>query len=287
MTPLTSEKIKALSNQNFVADFLVCTREELRLLRSDKLYNVFSPKDSNREIQEPTGKLKMALSILKKELAKENFPDWLMSAKGKGHIKNAMLHCGESQFGMKMDISHFYRSCKKEYIFKFFNHQDGYGLSKGVSSTLAQITTYNGHLPTGAPTSPYLAFLAYRKCFEEIFNLANAHGFKMTLYVDDLTFSFGELSYQSVGWLKRTIKQILNRYQLNIKTSKTRTYWPNEKKMITGVPVYLRTLLYPNKIQKKIHDEKLKRTFRKQARIDGLKNYLKSIDNANAVQSRL
>lgn len=287
MTILTSEKIKALSNQNFVADFLGCTREELHLLKSDKLYHVFTPKNGNRKIQEPTGKLKIALLTLKKELAKEDFSDWLMSNKGKGHIKNATSHCGEDLYGMKMDISHFYQSCKKEYIFKFFNHQDGYGLSKGVSSTLSQITTYNGYLPTGSPTSPYLAFFAYKKCFEEIFNLANAHGFKMTLYVDDLTFSFGESSYQSVGWLKRAIKQILKRYKLNVKSSKTRTYWPNKAKMVTGVPVYSKKLLYPNKVQKKIHEEKEKGGLGDKAKMKGLENYLKSIDKANAAQLML
>ncbi|MDO4561287.1 MAG: hypothetical protein Q4C86_10080, partial [bacterium] len=90
-----------------------------------------------------------------------------------------------------------------------------------------------------------------------------------------------DLSLGSSIWNVRIILYV------TVKTSKTRTYRPNKKKMITGVPVYLRKLLHPNKIQKKIHDEKLKRTFKNQTKIDGLENYLKSIDNANAVQSRL
>ena len=282
--PLTNKTLKSLTNQNFIADFLHCDRRTLNLLKSDSMYNIFVESrkgKKDRKIQAPKDLLKMAQKILQKELARETLPEWVMCAKNRGHIKNAHAHAGQGRYVIKLDITNFYGSCQAQYIFNLFNHRDGYGLSKGVSTTLTQIVTYRGFLPTGAPTSPYLAFWAYRQCFDEIYRITQAHNFYMTLFADDITLSFYRDARLSCYWIQQRIKEILERYDLNFNNSKTRFYSANRIKSITGIPVGEGILLPPNKTLKKIHDERYHSDQCNDEVIKGCTNYLKAIEKEN------
>ena len=282
--PLTNKTLKSLTNQNFIADFLHCDRNTLNLLKSDSMYNIFvmSRKGKkDRKVQAPKDLLKMAQKILQKELAQEALPEWVMCAKNRGHIKNAHEHAGQGRYVLKLDITNFYGSCQSKYIFDLFNHHDGYGLSKGVSSTLTQIVTYGGFLPTGAPTSPYLAFLAYRQCFDEIYRITHAHNFYMTLFADDITLSFQHDAYPSCHWIQYKIKDILERYGLNLNDSKTKIYPSNRIKNVTGIPVGNGILLPPNRILKKMHDERYHSNQCNEDVIKGYTSYLKAIEKEN------
>src|SRR5205823_9973041 len=55
--------------------------------------------------------------------------------------------------------------------------------------TLAQLCTYNGRLPQGAPTSPILSNMICFKMDREILALARAHRCTYTRYADDITIS--------------------------------------------------------------------------------------------------
>jgi hypothetical protein len=86
-----------------------------------------------------------------------------------------------------MDISNFFPSLKEDKIFdvwkRFFNFPDS------VAGLLTRITTFNGALPQGAPTSPGLANLAFWDVEDIVVNELTQNGFKYTRFVDDVTVS--------------------------------------------------------------------------------------------------
>ena len=54
---------------------------------------------------------------------------------------------------------------------------------------MSRILTVNNHLPTGAPSSVLLTYWSYKDTFDTIHDFAEDIGIKMTIYVDDMTFS--------------------------------------------------------------------------------------------------
>ena len=69
--------------------------------------------------------------------------------------------------------------------------------SPDVAKLLSDITTLN-YIPTGSPSSQILAYFAYEEMFINMFNVSQEFNCKMTLYVDDLTFSKGNsFNYQN------------------------------------------------------------------------------------------
>ena len=70
--------------------------------------------------------------------------------------------------------------------------------SPDVAKLLSDITTLN-YIPTGSPSSQILAYFAYEEMFINMFNVSQEFNCKMTLYVDDLTFSKGNsFNYQKL-----------------------------------------------------------------------------------------
>lgn len=60
---------------------------------------------------------------------------------------------------------------------------------RDVAALITRISTYQGHLPTGSPASPVLAFYANTNLFSDIDDVTRANNVKWTCYVDDLSFS--------------------------------------------------------------------------------------------------
>lgn len=63
------------------------------------------------------------------------------------------------------------------------------GYSPDVAHILTQLTTFKGHLPQGAPTSPTLANLVGLNYDKLLLDICIKNNLKYTRYVDDLWFS--------------------------------------------------------------------------------------------------
>ena len=278
MIPLTNSDLKSIKSHKKLAYFLHCDKAKLKQLEDDSSYMPYTVEKTGRHIEVPNDELMVVLKLIEKALTTEELPQWLMSSKGKGIVKNAIFHYGHDLIVTKFDISKFYGSCKWKYIYHLFYDSDGYGMPKDIAKTLSNLVTYDGHLPTGSPASPLLAYLAYRKCFDEIYKLTKAHGFKMSLYVDDITLSYADRT--SITWIKKTIREILNNYGLDFNVDKTKTYDPSKAKNITGIVLNPKKLYLTiaNKSLLKLHDEQIKRSDKKPDVINGLKNYKKSVE---------
>ena len=182
-------------------------------------------------------------------MARIEKPDWVISAtKGKSYKDNASKHRSNG-YVMTMDISSFYPSCVREYVYRLFRER--LECSPDVAQCLTDICTYQGGIPTGSPASQAVAYFAYAKMFEEIEDLARTYGCTFTLYVDDMTFS----SQDNFSWKKLAyeVDGVLHKYGHRAKGSKTKYRLPGDFKIVTGVCLAPDgALVAPNKLRSKI-----------------------------------
>lgn len=213
-------------------------------------YRVFylkKPNGAEREIQVPI----LALDILQTRLAsllvRITMPDYVHSGiKGRSNITNARIHVGVHPV-LTMDLRNFYPSVTKRSIYHFFFST--MKASTDVAGILAELCTYQAHLPTGSRISMPLSFWANHQMFERLYLFCKQKNVTMSLYVDDLTFSgvcVNEL-------FKRQIEKIIEASGLQIHMDKSRLYKKNQPKLITGVIVDENGIRVKNKHHKAIY----------------------------------
>lgn len=118
---------------------------------------------------------------------------------------------------------------------------------KDIAGILARLATYRGHLPTGSPLSPIMAYYANYDVWETIASHCKAHGYRLTVYIDDVTISGAALS-PTVLW---EIKRAIHRSGLRYHKEKRFVDRPSE---ITGVIVRGDQLVAPNRQLKKLYE---------------------------------
>ncbi len=185
-----------------------------------------------RWIEAPNDDLKILQQKLLKYLQKcLKCPQYCMAGfKGQNNIKNAMVHRFMREV-ITTDISHCFPNTQEKYIRKFFAEE--LGATGEVLDFLVALTTYNGYLPTGAPTSTLLVCFAHKEIFDNIYKKMQELDVLMTVYVDDITIS----THGHVGnWVIQYIKNSLKRHGLHIKKSKTKRYG-YKYAVVTGVHI--------------------------------------------------
>ena len=124
-------------------------------------------------------------------------------------------------------------------------------IAPDIAELLSNILTYNKHLPTGSPSSQILTYWAYRQTMRKIYEKACELGIKMTLFVDDLTFSSSKPIPEA---FKTFVKGRLEKEGLTINKKKSKSYNSNKYKKVTGTVISPNNkLLVPNKLQHKIY----------------------------------
>lgn len=105
----------------------------------------------------------------------------------RGIITNASVHTGK-RFVINMDLKDFFPSI---HIGRIIGALTGspFDLQKEVAVTLAQICTFQGVLPQGAPSSPILSNIICRSLDNALLSLAKECRADYTRYADDITFS--------------------------------------------------------------------------------------------------
>lgn len=203
------------------------TFEQKKSSRSNETRTIYAPEDDLKRVQ---GRIQYLLQRVEK-------PSWVYSGtKGVCHVDNALSHEGNSYFVLT-DVSSFYDHCTRDAVYRFFRND--LKCAPDVADLLATMTTYDKAdgstlVPTGSPCSQLVAYFAYRRMFDEISELAERYGCRLSLYVDDLTLS----SSQPIGSprnLEKEIARILRAYGHEIKWRKTGYFGANSYKLVTGV----------------------------------------------------
>lgn len=188
-----------------------------------------SPNES-REITAPSDKLKKIQRNVKDYiLANYVYEDYIYGL-GVSTLKDhAMVHRGNSTV-VQVDLKSFYPSISHALVYRMWVEKFGFPVA--VARILTKITTMDGGLKQGFPTSSHIAAIVAEDYTLGISNYCKQNKYEFTQYVDDLNISGSEINYRT------TFKKVVSLgrpYGLAIKKNKTRVTSRLDGKTITGV----------------------------------------------------
>lgn len=216
------------------------------LIASD-LYRVWW-NEKQREIQAPIHWMAAVHRHIADLLARIEVRGYIFSQKGRSYVDNARQHVGVHPV-IKTDIQRFYPSVTRAMVFRTFLND--FQCAADVAARLADIICYRQtHLPTGSPLSGRVAFFAARGLFDEIAQLADQTGCKLTIYVDDITLSGPAATKR----LLAEVRSLIARHGLKSKAKKSKTFAPNAPKSVTGAIIVGDALRLPNERHRKIQE---------------------------------
>lgn len=147
-------------------------------------------------------------------------------------VENAKIHTNQ-KYVLNLDLKDFFPSIKAYRIKKLFL-SDYFKFSDDVATALALLTTYEGKLPIGAPTSPVLSNFICLELDADLITFCNKNQINFSRYADDLTFSSNNEINDDII---KTISEIIKKNQFSINTKKTRLKSSNRKQTVTGLVV--------------------------------------------------
>ncbi|MEO1981981.1 MAG: reverse transcriptase family protein, partial [Fuerstiella sp.] len=142
---------------------------------------------------------------------------------------------------VKMDIRRFFESTTAARILEYFQR---IGWDAASAEVLQRLTTYNGHLPQGAPTSPKLSNLVNAPLDEALLRLARRHNGAYSRYADDITMSFDIRRGRVVRGLTQVVRRILKSYGYTMHGgAKLKILRQNQRQQVLGLVVNEKTAL--------------------------------------------
>ncbi len=245
---LNQSSFYRLSTKRKLAALLSISQNELREFKySDRLYSEREiPKKTGgvRLIENPRRNLKLTQARIARLLGRISPPEYLYCpVRGRSYVTNAARHMNRRVI-RTLDIKKYFPSTSRDRVYRFF--RDVMKCSPDIAEMLANIATYKGHLPTGSPLSPIMAFYAHYDVWEEVARLAETKGAIISLYIDDLTISGDQVSDGLIWEIKKSIHRAGLRYH------KEKSFFDTPAE-ITGVIVCEDRLAIPNRQLLKRH----------------------------------
>ncbi len=259
------ERFKSMSSVADMVQFLSIRLKELDQILINPTYHTFEiPKKSGgvRTITAPNDPLKKVQQKILKQLEEiyqkpSSVYGFVAMDKLETYacpiVANAANHVNKN-FVLTVDIQHFFESIKTKEVFQLFTSMP-FHFPEKTALILTRISTYNGCLPTGSPTSPMLSNFIMQDIDKQIEVYAHENGCVYTRYADDLTFSCNEaFSDEFLIHLQAMIKP----FELNSK--KTRIKKKSQQQKVTGILVNEKVNVYRKWIKQlraMLHDLKI------------------------------
>ena len=160
--------------------------------------------------------------------------------RGHSTVENASQHAGRAVV-LRMDVKDFFGNTSADRVRNLYT---ALGWNREATDLLVRLTTHDGKLPQGAPTSPRLSNLVNRRLDARLSASAASLGAHYTRYADDLTFSFETDDGSAVHHLISAAKLIVGSegYELHQrrKLHIRRSY---ERQLVSGLVVNVRPRL--------------------------------------------
>lgn len=156
--------------------------------------------------------------------------------KGRSIKDNAEVHLG-NDYMLKLDIKDFFESCTSGMVWKVFEEKTSY--ESNVITLFTKLCTRGGHLVQGAVTSGQLANFCLERSDLEITEFLKDIGgkkgqnFKYSRYSDDITISSDKRFNAHI--VASAVKHALEKNGFRLNGEKTKTFGPNQKKIVCGV----------------------------------------------------
>jgi RNA-directed DNA polymerase len=217
----------------------------------DDLYRTYTiPKKAGgvRRIYEPEGVLKFVQRrLLDNGFHRVPVPRMIHGfVPGRSIFTNALPHVGQDLV-INIDIDEFFPSIKYPLILKACARLCGGSLSPAAFALVADLCSFKGELPAGAPSSTGIANLVLSSVDKALTTICHRHGIAYTRYADDLTFSGN-------GDVKRIIpfvRKCLADLNLRVDEKKLNLYRRGRRQIVTGLVVNDKPNL-PRRLRKRL-----------------------------------
>ncbi|MDX2279197.1 MAG: reverse transcriptase family protein [Saprospiraceae bacterium] len=234
--PLIEKNLPIIYNTSHLSVLVGYKKEYIKrsVVYTPYFYRDFKIKKRNgkmRTISEPLPSLKEIQSwILENILENVKVSPFAKAyRKNVSIIENIKFHRNQPKVFI-VDLQNFFPSIKANSVENIFL---SLGYSKIISNLLAKLCTRDGHLPQGAPTSPYLSNIFFKSADDKIIKYCLENHIKYTRYADDLSFS-GNFDENK---LLKLIEETVISLGLTLNSEKTKLMKPNERQTVTGIVV--------------------------------------------------
>lgn len=215
---------------------LEVTEEQLRDVRVEYL-EAFVRKRSggSRRLLIPSDELKsLQRRILRRLLARlKTHPVAMGFEPGLSIVDNARMHVGNDVI-LKMDIVDFFPSTSADTVRKYFRD---IGWCREAAELLTSLTTWEGGLPQGAPTSPRLSNLINYKLDARIAGYCATQGATYSRYADDIAIGFPSDFPAGIRSAATTVRTIIRDCGYRPNGRKQKILRRHQQQKVTGLVV--------------------------------------------------
>lgn len=162
-------------------------------------------------------------------------------------VDNARGHVGKEVI-LKMDIVDFFPSTSADTVRNYFRK---IGWCREAAELLTSLTTWEGGLPQGAPTSPRLSNLVNYKMDARIAGYCATQGATYSRYADDIAIGFLSDFPGGVRSAATTVRSIIRDSGYRPNGRKQKILRQHQQQKVTGLVVNDRVNV-PRKIRRKL-----------------------------------
>jgi RNA-directed DNA polymerase len=147
-------------------------------------------------------------------------------------LLNAQPHV-KKKFVLNIDLKEFFPSITAARVKKLFM-SEYFQYSEEIATALALLSTYEGKLNTGSPSSPIISNFICIQLDQQLIEFCATHNITYTRYADDLSFSSNENISNDI---LLDIISIINSEQFKINEKKLRMRPDYRRQVVTGITV--------------------------------------------------
>lgn len=208
-----------------------------------RLEKLASGPPKKRHIDNPVKQLKdLQRKVLKRILCHVELPEYMFGAvagktlidHGKRHVRN------QGTTLVRMDISAYYPSINCAHVYFVWNVV--LGCPPPIAKLLTQLTTFEFHLPQGAPTSPAIANILLGSIYAPICLASEQKGLTISTWVDDLIFSGVRARA-----IMEEVRALLAHNGFKAAPEKREILGPCDEKVVTGARIGRFTVRAPHR----------------------------------------
>lgn len=216
---------------------LALTPEDVQAISAPIYREVHIPKSNGgtRRLEIPDDNtMAMQRRILHQLLAKlKSHPAAAGFETGRSIVDAAAPHTNK-RIVIRIDIEKFFESTSAERVGEYFRY---IGWDDSAVQFLLTMTTHDGHLPQGAPTSPKLSNLANARVDAALLKVAERFHGHYSRYADDITLSFNFRSGRKARGIVQIVRRVLLQAGYRMNSRKTRIMRRHQRQHVMGLTV--------------------------------------------------
>lgn len=212
------------------------TSEELQAITPDYTERIIRKRNGEaRRLLVPSDELKsLQKKILRRLLARlRTHPAATGFEPGSSIVHNAIMHTQQAVV-ICMDVRDFFTETKSERVDAYFRR---IGWNRDAADLLTRLTTWDGGLPQGAPTSPRLSNLLNFALDTRIERFVLRRKGIYTRYADDICISYSKDVPKRVRGTVQIVSRKLKSHGYQVHKQKTRILRQHQRQKVTGLVV--------------------------------------------------